>query len=660
MVTNFTANQIGDQIFAKLQEPYLDTLKVLNWSILAGVSSANTIGTLNIEEGSTDVIGTGVNLDLVVGDKILVGSNILEVAAFPGVPNYFTITTPATFSAAAATWYKVPDVNNRFAYEWRYSQEGTVSDGGQMSEFSTLNINTSPADLLGQTFDPTKPLWIDIRAEVAALSDLHTISIFSVTFELETQTGTIQSCPQICNDCNDPYLDGCTNVVVACEDPVYNPYNLSKPTAIYKELTELSTSMWGHEVKYFSVAPDKRSRDVVLMEYSLYNVQAQGQVKIMVPDNEMPTQDFQFDIFGMGWEDFEVHITKGQMEAAFGAGTPPRARDYLYFPLMNRMYEVASVSFADEFNMEMTYWRVMLRKYEERTSTIVGDDVTGQAIQTEMDGLTVGLEEVFGEELQAEYAQTSKPEQYQTVFSPVADGIRDRIHNSLTISDMEIRNKWTIVSKNHYDLSSIKDQGIEALVYKKVSTLAADKNLAFTTWFQPNMTSNAGEQILFDGQLGNKGLKLGLNKAINVSSTSNIKAYINDQTYQFDFGTNLQNGQWYGLVFNLNNSFGQVASYVYKLNSASNRNPNMPIEQSLLEVMNVKHSINATGWVTDKQYSLIPGQIKQTNIRLFKKVIGLDQHRNMLQQYVVRDNQLADIIDNAIPSIQLRRYNQSR
>lgn len=651
MVTNFTANQIGDQIFAKLQEPYLDTLRVLSWGILAGVSSANTIGTLQITEGSIDISGTGVNLDLVAGDKILVGSNILEVATV-GVNN-FTITTPATFSAAAATWYKAPDANNRFTYEWRYSQEGTVSDGGQMSEFSPLNINTTPADLLGQTFDPTKPLWIDIRAEVAALSDLHSISLFSVTFELETQAGTIESCPQICNDCNDPYLDGCTNVVVDCSDPVYNPYSLSKPTAIYKELTELSTNMWGHEVKYFSVEPDKRSRDVVLMEYSLYNVQAQGQVKIMVPDNEMPTQDFQFDIFGMGWEDFEVHITKGQMEAAFGAGKAPRARDYLYFPLMNRMYEVASVSFADEFNMEMTYWRVMLRKYEERTSTLVGDDATGQAIQTEMDGLTVGLEEVFGEELQAEYAQTSKPEQYQTVFSPVADGIRDRIHNAITISDMEIRNKWTIVSKNHYDLSTIKDQGIEALVYKKVSTLAADKNLAFTTWFQPNMTGNAGEQVLFDGQLGNKGLKLGLN-------STNIKAYINDQTYQFDFGANPQNGQWYGLVFNLNNSFGQVASYVYKLNSAGNRTPNMPIEQTLIEVMNQKHSITAAGWVTDKQYSLMPGQIKQTNIRLFNKTIGQGQHRNMLQQYVVRDNQLASIIDNAIPSIQLRRYNQSR
>ena len=218
---------------------------------------------------------------------------------------------------------------------------------------------------------------------------------------------------------------------------------------------------------------------------------------------------------------------------------------------------------------------------------------------------------------------------------------------------MEIRNKWTIVSKNHYDLSSIKDQGIEALVYKKVSTLAADKNLAFTTWFQPNMTSNAGEQILFDGQLGDKGLKLGLN-------SSNIKAYINNQTYQFDFGVNPVMGQWYGLVFNLNNTFGQVASYVYKLNSAGNRTPNMPIEQTLMEVMNAKHTITAAGWVTDKQYALIPGQIKQTNIRLFKKTIGQGQHRNILQQYSVRDNQLAEISDNAIPSIQLRRYNQSR
>ena len=646
MVTNFTADSIGDYFFAKLQDPYASAERVNSWSILAGVSSPRTVGTLQITAGDINIIGQGTNLDLTPGDRILVGSNQMEVATVTG--QTFTVVDLPDFSATAASFYKLPDANNRFNYEFRWSQNGPASDGGQMSELMPMSALTN------LTFDSTKPLWIDIRAEVAALSQLHSISLFSVQFEVVTAAGTIETCPQICNDCTDPYVDGCTNVVVDCSDPIYNPYNLSKPTAIYKEISELGANMWGHPVKYFRVEPDKRSKDVVLMEYSLYNVQAQGEVKILVPDNAMPEQNFQYDIFGMGWEDFEVHITKGQMEQAFGAGKPPRARDYLYFPLMNRMYEVSSVAFADEFNMEMTYWRVMLRKYEERTSTIVGDDATGQAIQTEMDDLTVGMEEVFGAELKDEYTQTTKPEQYQTVFSPVADGIRDRIHNSLVISDNEIRNKWTIVSKNHYDLSSIKDLGIEAVVYNKKSTQSAESNLAISMWFQPKLTSDTAEQVLIDGRLGDRGLKLTLNRTV-------IKAYINGEQLQFPFQINPVNDNWYGLVFNLNNQFNQAASYVYKLNPASNKNVNMPIQDSLPEVMNQKVTLgNTLGWVTDKQWSIMPGKLLMTNIRLFDKSVGQGQHRNVLQQYVVRDNQLAQIIDNAIPSIQLRRYNQNR
>ena len=65
-------------------------------------------------------------------------------------------------------------------------------------------------------------------------------------------------------------------------------------------------------------------------------------------------------------------------------------------------------------------------------------------------------------------------------------------------------------------------------------------------------------------------------------------------------------------------------------------------------------------WNINKQWSLMPGNLELTNVRLFSKPIELEQHTNILQQYVVRDNHLAKIIDNAIPSIQLRRYNQNR
>ena len=264
MVTNFTADQIGDQIFANLQEPFLNAERVISWGILAGVSSPRTIGTLNVTEGSIDVNGIGTNLDLQAGDQILVGSNALTVSTVNG--QNFQVTVPPTFTATGAKWYKMPDANSRFNYEWRFSQNGTASDGGNMSEFRPLNIGITPTDLMGQNFDPTKPLWIDIRAEVAALSDLHTISLLSVTFEIQSDSGIITACPQICNDCTDPYVDGCTNIVVDCSDPIYNPYNLSKPTAIYREISDLASNMWGHEVKYFRVEPDQRSRDVVLME----------------------------------------------------------------------------------------------------------------------------------------------------------------------------------------------------------------------------------------------------------------------------------------------------------------------------------------------------------------------------------------------------------
>ena len=101
----------------------------------------------------------------------------------------------------------------------------------------------------------------------------------------------------------------------------------------------------------------------------------------------------------------------------------------------------------------MTYWRVMLKKYEERTSTLHDTDATGVALEATQDALYTGVEEVFGEEIKDEYRQSTKPEQYQTMFSEVGDGIRERIHNSLVISDKEIRNKYPFVKGSGYSIN---------------------------------------------------------------------------------------------------------------------------------------------------------------------------------------------------------------
>jgi hypothetical protein len=649
MVNNFTANQIGDSFIAKLITPYEEVVGINMYTIVAGVSTPNTVGTLSMSAGNPVVTTTRTNLDIVIGNKIIVGNTEFEIASIQN-PNTFTVTTPPIFSGTGLKFYYPLDANNSFNYEFKWSQESLESDGGQMSEYSTLNTATGPNDLLGLVFDPLKPLWITVRFTVDRLSTAHSVSLLSLTFNIETQAGTIISCPQYCTECTDPLtMDGCANIIVSCDENLFDPYALQKPINMYKQITDLSTNMFGHKVKYFRVEADQRSRDVILMEYSLYNVKESGEFKVMVPDNEMPTNDFRFDIYGMGFEDFEIHVTKTQFESIFGANKSPKSRDYLYFPIMNRMYEVSSVSFADEFNMELTYWKVLLKKYEDRTSSIHTDTV----VEQEVSDLITGLDEVFGEEIQDEYVQVSKPEQYQTVFTSVSDGIRDRIHNSLSILDTEIRNKWTIVSKNTYDLSSIKDIGIEALVYKRKSVLATDDNLAITLWFKPNLTVTDPNATLIDGRLNDKGLKLS-------TALDKLSLQINEDTHEFVYNNVLSPDTWYGLVVNLNNKYNKLTASVFKLEPGNNLLPANSTQESITNILDESKSISSYGWSTSKQWCLMPGQLKLTNVRMFKKPIEAEQRINILQQYIVRDNQFATIIDNAIPSIQLRRYNQAR
>jgi len=646
MVNNFTADQIGDVIYAKLENPYLNVQSVLSWTSVVGVSTPNTSGTLNFVAASTTVTGTNTNLSLISGDQFIVGNEYYTVDQVVDA-NTFTVTQAPTFTASGLTFYLPEDANNLFTYQYRWSQG---EEAGEMSQLLPLTTNNGPYDLLGLNFDPDQPLWIELRLEVDRLSNVNKITLLSLTYELSTADGTIISCPEFCGECVDPYaMTGCANIIAECTDEMWDPYALTKPTSVYRQITDVSTEMWGHPVKYFRVEPDDRSRDVILKEYSLYNVKESAELKIMVPGNEFPTREFNYDIFGMGFDEFEIHLTKKKFETAFGIGPSPRSRDYLYFPKMNRMYEVSSIAYADEFNLDLTYWKLMLRKYEERTSNIHEDET----VEQELDALTTGVEEVFGEERQEEFEKITKPTQYKTVYAEVSDGVRARLHKKLTISDAELRNQWTVVSKNNYDLDSTVDKSMELVAYNKTSSLTEDQNLAITIWFRPKLVDTT-EQVIIDGFNNNKGLKI-------TTNGSSIKAYINDDTQIFGSGLNLENNVWYGLVFNLSNTFSQTSCNLYRLDPNSNRQAPSSATKTLVSRLNeTKTFTSPYVWPAVKNWMLMPSKMDATNIRIFQKTIGQDQHTNVLQQYVVRDSQLAHVIDNAIPSVQLRRYSQSR
>jgi hypothetical protein len=73
------------------------------------------------------------------------------------------------------------------------------------------------------------------------------------------------------------------------------------------------------------------------------------------------------------------------------------------------------------------------------------------------------------------------------------------------------------------------------------------------------------------------------------------------------------------------------------------------------------NEVPAISWdLESSNYALKGGQLKITNIRLFDTPIEVEQHSNVLNQYVVRDNQRAMIIDNALPSLGFQKFRNAR
>lgn len=655
MVTGYTTNEYGDFLIASLQEPYTNTLKVIDWEIIVGLKTPYMTGTIQGAFGTHIIYGIGTQFTQAFqsGDIIIVGNIEYTIDAIISA-NEITVSELLQFDFNSAQYYTDANIGNFFEYEYRWSQTN-----GVFSQFNPLNKGLAYGDLLSIVFDTTKPVWIDVKAEVAGLTPGNSLSILSITYTIETVDGIIESCPNFCTECTDPFaMNGCANIQVSCSTNVFNPYDLTKSISIYKQLTNVITGIFGHQVNYFRTEPNLRTSDVILMEYSLHNVVDNQTVKILVPGNEFPTEANTYDIFGIELADFEVHITAEEFESHFGAGKTPRNKDYMFIPLINRMYEISSVSLADEFNMSNSYWRVKLVKYQDRSDVIKGQ------FDAATDALITGIEEIFGEKIQEEYSKNLKPEQFQTVVSTHRDGIREFTNRRLKIVDYDLKNRWTVVSKNYYDFTAMQLNDI-ALFYALPSILEPGKNAAYTGWFSPQFNttiSNTNEYYLFGDNDALTGFKLSI-------SNTEFKVGANGATETFTHGITLSKNKWYAYIVNINNEFLQLEVSIYSLDPNSNIITTVGgttiLPQSLSNNLIPEFKENKLmpyniAWHSSSKYTLRANDMYMTNLRVFNTPIEFEQHSNVLNQYVVRDNQLALIIDNAIPSLGFQKYANAR
>ena len=284
---------------------------------------------------------------------------------------------------------------------------------------------------------------------------------------------------------------------------LFNPYNIGQSLNIYNQMSTLVSNMFGFCVTYFKTEPNSRTRDVVLKEYSIEKVISKHDVKILVPDNALPTRELQFNTMMIDYPvNFEIHIVKSEFQKVFGAGSHPDPHDYLYFgTYMNKMYMVDSVSDPDDFGYVASYWRVSLVPYQEMKSVQFDND----NLLDETESLIFSAEKKFDEEMKVEVADNRKDNQLNDVndLNEGQDMVRRILHENVRIVEEDIYNDWTVFAKQYYNLSTI-DKGAIAAEYK-YKGLSSDDERMITFAFRPTNMNNVSDNVMLESVSNDNG-----------------------------------------------------------------------------------------------------------------------------------------------------------
>lgn len=488
---------------------------------------------------------------------------------------------------------------------------------------------------------------------------------------------------------------------------LFNPYDISASLGMYSQLSTLVSNMFGICVQYFKTAANSRSRDVVLKEYSLENVIDNQNIKILVPDNALPSRELQFNQMMIDYANqFEIQIVKSEFQKVFGVNSHPDPHDYLYFQnYLNKMYMVDSVSDPDDFGYMSTYWRVSLVPYQNMKSVGFADD----NLMKNTDQITFSVEGKFKDEINDEIADARKDNQLNDIgdLSEGQDDVRRILHENVRIVEENIYNDWTAVAKQYYNLSTI-EKGEKAVEYK-YSGLSSNDERMITFAFRPSNLKNVTENIMIDSIMNNNGkirfkLKSWNNLLVNgnmvkLSRVSGMKGWyrisnieknrlIVDIDYGYDESVRLMscgkmicyeanscvyvepgfeviqmpdrmmvviNGKNYEYLFDEFSSFER--KWYFCVFGLKNGLSNMWLyEVSGSETLNNTHSeIKYVGVSSNDidsfnmtgYFGLKGGNLHLTNFRLWNKLCEQDLHKLILSQYIVDDTHNTLIVDNA-------------
>lgn len=354
--------------------------------------------------------------------------------------------------------------------------------------FSAYEDLTDSANY-GLVKTPTPDLWIKFRytLETGAATTINSIELSVSHYEIP-KGNAIANPPSF-----NAYRIGNVKGTIFLNSFNYNPYAVGEMIQMVEGLSGIINKQFGIESNYYRATVDEFGTDVILREYALQNVQPAECVKIVIPNNELPDANYNFSPFGVDFSGipFEVHIDKKYFESIFGKGAKPQKRDIVYFPLMDKIYEVMDSYLSRNFMQTQLFYKVSLFKWSPRkTNVIVPSTVPAQDNPLlNLEQIAKNTETLFGEEENLQEKKYTNKLQF-TQETHEKDILRSALNPDLIIIEQKLENYFNTLTTFRYDMSSILpepsksyDIGIE---YDLLFNWPANSNRTFTAWFKDN------------------------------------------------------------------------------------------------------------------------------------------------------------------------------
>jgi len=434
---------------------------------------------------------------------------------------------------------------------------------------------------------------------------------------------------------------------------LYNPYAQSTAMNLLNKLSNDAQQVFGFNVIYFATDPDKKGEDKVFNEYQLYNVVCQGEIKVSVDGNTFPDSQIVMNQFDLNlFETMQVHITKQQFKEIFGPQRRPAKEDFLYFCDLNRLFSVDHAQQFRNFNNSAVYYKLVLKKFNKAANVNFENDKVRQTVDKLTKNSTI--DELFGQQIKED-----KKSVVNDQFKPLSeDPIRLKYYAE--ISKELVENSTTIISKSHYDLSSV-DMGALAVQYLNMkNNLKKSDNLSFVCWF--NINNYIKDEVYHFFSNYDENLKMGIK--IHLKNDS-IKLLFNETEYKFDLKTPANDVNaffeetWYCYTVNINQMERTLDQWIYKRDVDNEEWAPKLYSTILRKVYTKKQTLVPQEFYIESTTAcnILGSDMKLTNIRLFSDVIPEYHHHKLLNQYIIgNDSSHLIFADNANDKLILRRF----